>query len=217
MSLPLYVIEESLELLANARELAESEGDSEAINVIDAEIEKYLTREVAKVDSYAALIRRRDNEAALCREEAQRLIDRAKAAENDVGRLKRTALAVMERFGVKELRTPTNTLRAQNNGGLQPLDIPIAEAVPEKFRTITITLPLPEAAKIPQSILSSATHQQMGTDTGAIRAALKQRVPCPECGGVGVIECKSCNGAGTVPTIIPGAKLLPWGKHLSVE
>ena len=154
-AISLYNIESALEQLDESRRAAEAEGDTEALSVIDAEIAAYLTREVAKIDSYAGLIRRRGDEAETCEREAKRLADRAKALRADEQRLKDNALAVMQRFGVRELKSPTNTLRVQGNGGIEPLDIPdwpkdssgrfkplAAEDLPISLvRTLTLYLP----------------------------------------------------------------------------
>lgn len=218
----LYVIEGSLEQLAEARELAEGEGDSEAIKVIDAEIESYLTKEAAKVDSYAGLIRRRISEAELCKAEAQRLLERAKAAQDDVDRLKQTAVTVMERFGVRELKTPTNTLRVQANGGLQPLEI-TPGGIPRELREVTVVMRALDWDAIEDAVGASLLKWksfEINPDNQAIREALTQRLPCPECANLPAHEpidvCPRCNGVGTVPNAVPGARLLERGKHVRV-
>jgi DnaJ-class molecular chaperone len=57
-------------------------------------------------------------------------------------------------------------------------------------------------------------------DTERIRDALAQRVPCKQCGGDGHRRCEDrcpeCDGAGTIPNTVPGAKLLERGEHLRV-
>lgn len=220
MNLNLYVIEESLEMLTEARELAEAEGDSEALKVIDGEIEKYLTKEAAKVDSYAGLIRRTILEAEVCKAEAHRLLDRAKAAQADVDRLKQTALTVMERFGVKELKTPTNTLRVQANGGVRPLEI-TPGAVPREFQEVTIVMRAPDWDAMENAVGASLLKWksfESNPDNQAIREALTQRVPCPECRKNDEMDiyCPRCEGIGTIANPIPGARLLERGKHVRV-
>lgn len=227
MSLSLYVIEDSLAQLAEAREAAEAEGDSEAIAVIDKEIAAYLTREVAKVDSYAGLIRRRLDDAKLLKAEAARLADRAKVAEADADRLKETALRVMQQFGVKELKTQTNTLRVQGNGGLEALDVE-PELLPRSMKLITVTMPLNDWFDIRPGqdtpMAKRISTRSLDPNSDAIREALKQRVPCPECyertaanSGVANANCERCNGSGTVPNTVPGARLLPRGSHVRLS
>ena len=58
MSPSLFVIEDSLALLAETREQAEAEGDTAAVQECDKALAAYLTAEAAKVDSYAGLIKR---------------------------------------------------------------------------------------------------------------------------------------------------------------
>jgi len=65
----LWQIEETLENLVQLRAQAEAEGDSEALKAIDAETEKYLDKQPAKVDSYCALIRRNGSAADECEKE----------------------------------------------------------------------------------------------------------------------------------------------------
>ncbi len=56
------------------------------------------------------------------------------------------------------------------------------------------------------------------------RALRVPYVPCDVCRGRGrdadndsMAPCGKCNGAGTVPATIPGAKLLPRAEHLVVK
>ena len=136
MTESLYVIEQSLQLLVDERDRAEANGDSEAIATIDRALTEYLTREAAKIDSYAGLIHQLDTEAELVKAEADRLHGRAKAmlARNDA--IKAAALVAMQAHGVKELKTYRNTLRRQGNGGLQALEIAQLGAVPMEYRTV---------------------------------------------------------------------------------
>jgi hypothetical protein len=236
-ALSLYTIEESLALLAETREAAEAEGDAAAVAECDKALAQYLTAEASKTNSYAALIRRQLAEAEECEAEVARLTARAKARRAFVDRLKATALEVMQRFGVKELRSATNTLRVQKNGGVQPLEISgIASEMPTDCQEYTIRMSgqcfrfvRDLCADAPQvmAVLESAV---CGANVAMIRRTLAQRVPCPEpgCGGSGeilpagpsdapVTKCPRCDGQGTVPQTIPGAKLLERGSHVRVE
>ena len=219
--LSLFTIEESLAMLVEAREDAEAEGDAAAVTECDKALAQYLTAEAAKVNSYAALIRRQLTEAEECEAEAQRLAARAKTRRAFVDRLKATALEVMQRFGVKELRSATNTLRVQKNGGLQPLDISEhAMDVPPEYRRVVVTLAYEDWKEIePED--RDGMKIQIFTDNEAIRKALAQRVRCPWCKGEAVTSgncrCERCDGQGTVPQTIPGARLLERGSHVRVE
>ena len=125
MSISLYQIEDALQQLVDLREQAEAEGDSEALKVIDEHLREYLTKEAAKVTSYVALIRSRQATMAAAALEIDRANGILNQARSDVERLKANALAVMQQFGVKELKaTPGGGLRIQGNGGRQALDVP---------------------------------------------------------------------------------------------
>jgi hypothetical protein len=235
MSLSLYNIEDSLQQLMELRTQAIEEGDAEAEKVIDQQIAEYLTKEVAKVTSYVALIRSREavvSEAAIEIARMQMILE---AAKRDVERLKKTALDVMNRFGVRELKaTPGGGLRIQANGGLQPLEIEGAlspgAALPQEFFSVTVKMPFPVWAAIIRTMTEAGAYPMLGTareqiepNTTAIREALKQRVTCPECKGSRFVgfypdgePCPLCKQEGTIAATVPGAKLLDRGEHVRV-
>ena len=228
-----YVIEDSLQQLAELREQAESEGDSEALKVIDDQLADYLTQEADKVSSYVGLIRLREDQAANCDAELERvkaLRDRARA---DVERLKATALAVMQRFDVKALKDERtgSALTRRGNGGLQPLEVQ-PESVADQYRlfriTFTYSMWISFLALIGDNLRDQMYEQvQSSPDTQAIRKALAQRVTCPECAeyqdtatGRDLIArdpCPRCNGAGTIQNTVPGARLLERGEHVRLS
>jgi hypothetical protein len=239
----LYQIEDVLIQLVDLREQAEAEGDSEALKVIDQQLREYLTKEAAKVTSYVGLIRSRELTAVACGIEIERLRRISIAAQNDVERLKANALAVMQQFGVRELKaTPGGGLRIQGNGGKGPLDVD-ALVIPDVMRKFV----LPKVSQAEYNCLMAAigsttiegarelyraivNHTTTEPDAERIREALAQRVPCPECKGQKTIpqkadeqgnvlrssDCACCNGAGTIPNTVPGAKLLERGEHIRV-
>ena len=166
-AISLYNIESALEQLDESRRAAEAEGDTDALSVIDAEIAAYLTREAAKIDSYAGLIRRRGDEAEDCEREAKRLADRAKALRADEQRLKDNALAVMQRFGVREMKSEKNTLRVQGNGGVQALEI---LGWPKDSRGGYEAVPIDTVMMLPMSLRKAL----IVPNTEAIREALKR-------------------------------------------
>lgn len=226
MSISLYHIEAALQQLVDLREQAEAEGDSEALKVIDQQLREYLTKEAAKVTSYMGLIRSREATARQCNDEIERLQNIRAAAVGDIDRLKANALAVMQQFGVRELKaTPGGGLRIQNNGGVQALDVPEVEVLPIEYRNVAVTMrgvqwqALLKAADIDR-VEGIAIEVQ--PDTERIREALAQRVPCPECsrmenrGEAPGGECPRCKGVGTIPNTVPGAKLLERGEHIRV-
>lgn len=220
----LYAIEQSLQQLVDLREQAEADGDSEAIAVIDGQLREYLTQEAAKVTSYVALIRSRQALVDACNAEMERVVNICDCAQADIDRLKVNALAVMQRFGVKELKaTPGGGLRIQGNGGVQALEVYDNIELRDEFKQVTVTLPLRQWQAMQQAFeddpgMGSIYQRPAEPDTERIRAALAQRVVCPECKGGDVPggECPTCEGAGTIPATVPGAKLLPRGESLRV-
>jgi chromosome segregation ATPase len=225
MNLSLYTIEDSLQQLVDLREQAEAEGDSEALKVIEDQLAGYLKQEARKIDSYAGLIRTLKAEADLCEAEAERLTDRAKRADAFIERLKANALAVMQQFGVKELKTQINTIRRQKNGGLQALEVTETPwTLPNEFKRYRVRLSAAQMSELMKALGESGmaevilTYSIVEADTEAIRAALAQRVRCPECKGEAVTSgncrCERCNGAGAIPNTVPGAKLLERGEHV---
>src|SRR5580658_8010655 len=141
MSLSLYQIEDSLQQLVDLREQAEAEGDSEALKVIDQQLREYLIAEASKVTSYVGLIRSRLALIRDCIDERDRIQNIERCAQADVDRLKANALAVMQQFGVRELKaTPGGGLRIQGNGGVQPLEVDVA-LVPIEMSRVTVTMP----------------------------------------------------------------------------
>jgi hypothetical protein len=243
MSISLYQIEDALQSLVDLREQAEAEGDSEALKVIDQQLREYLTAEASKVTSYVGLIRSKLALIRDCIDERERIENIERCAQADVKRLKGNALAVMQQFGVRELKaTPGGGLRIQGNGGKVPLDVD-ALVIPDVMRKFV----LPKVSQAEYNCLMAAigsttiegarelyraivNHTTTEPDTERIREALAQRVPCPECKGQKTIpqkadeqgnvlrssDCACCNGAGTIPNTVPGAKLLERGEHLRV-
>jgi Siphovirus Gp157 len=138
MSESLYVIEDSLRQLAELREAAKLEGDSEALKVIDQQIAEYLDKEAKKVSSYVALIQSRIAIVEACGQEIERIQDIEAAAAADIHRLKSMALGAMQRFGVQSLidKRTGQGLRRQANGGLQQLEIPDPREIPRAYTKV---------------------------------------------------------------------------------
>lgn len=234
-SLSLYAIEESLQMLVDERERAEAEGDLEAVKAIDAALTEYLTREAAKIDSYAGLIHQLKADDEACAREMSRIRERRERAIALRRRLEANAIATMQAHGVKELKTYRNTLRRRGNGGLQALEIEQLGAVPMEYRTVTVKLRrdrwLDLIRQIEVDAVSWLTMENEEPDTQSIREALKTRVVCPECTverslpkhlqvlgyGENCKDCPRCEGTGTIPNTVPGVKLLERGEHLVVS
>lgn len=136
------------------------------------------------------------------------------------------------------------TLRLQPNGGIEPLEVTNVYWLPEGLKRYTLTMRgdlyhwlwsvVTEFEK--KHAVHPLAHQAFddassSADNSAIREALKQRMPCPNCNdliaGVGFDlteygggknePCPTCQGKRTVPVSIPGARLLERGSHLRVS
>jgi Gp157 protein len=191
----LYLIEETLLGLTELRDAAVSQDDAETVAILDQEIEAYLTKEAAKVYSYAALIRQRQDAAAICKARAEDLAARAKAMQADADRLKGMALRVMQRFDVKALTAAEVTLRVQGNGGVKPLEL-TGEPLPDDKQYVQVTMTLADFEKHVHKYGEVPKFAYQATEpepaTGLIREALERGEQ------------------------VPGAKLLPRGSHLRV-
>jgi|HubBroStandDraft_4_1064222.scaffolds.fasta_scaffold08768_3 hypothetical protein len=214
MSLSLYNIEDALQSLVDLREQAESEGDSEALRVIDQQLREYLTKEAAKVTSYVALIRSRELTAVACGIEIERLRRISIAAQNDVERLKANALAVMQQFGVRELKaTPGGGLKIQGNGGREPLEITDPERIVVRYQTVKLKLngehmvAISEASRI---LLEGGApiSENMRAALGELLKMISETPFEP--------DTERIREALVRGESVPGAKLLERGEHLRV-
>jgi hypothetical protein len=132
---------------------------------------------------------------------------------------------------IRRLDTPTNKLRVQANGGVEPLEVYDLGEVPRELKQVTVTLPMSmwhefQIAVAKKEIVYPGGVVPIGkvdVQQDAIRAELKKRVPCPACPPMikGDLDdgtpCPRCEGTGTVPASVPGARLLPRSFHLRVE
>jgi len=192
MSLSLYTIESDLLELAQLRESAELEDDSEALKVIDQQIREYIElREPRKVANYVNLLRTLDAEADACEKEAERFATMAKQRRANIARLNAQALAVMQQFHIKELRAaPVGGLRRQGNGGLEPLEI-AGWPRDSSGRFEMILLTEWRQKKWRQTLPAQFVKLYVVPDTEQLREALKT-------------------------SVVNGDKLLPRGEHVRV-
>lgn len=178
--LSLYQIESDLAQLCEERDRADSEGDSEAVAVMDGLIAGYLTREAAKIDSGCALIRSDYTTIAVLRQEAERLLDRAKAFQARVDRIKRAWCEAMAAQSIKELKSQHNTIRRVRNGGVRPVVVKDAAALPLECRRIKLTMSFETWLEIrPRD--TDGIQIEIDADTAAIRAALERGETIPGC------------------------------------
>lgn len=224
----LYVIHQTLQELHELRQQVADDGDLEAAAAVDQQIREWLDRSPEKVTSYVGLIRSRENTVAACKAERARIKAIEDAADADIERLKSNVLEAMQRFDIKELSAkPGGGFRRQGNGGLEPLDIPTTLALPIEHRIVTVTLTNRAWAALLNAAGVTAVEtitSEIRPDADTIRAALKQRVVCPECRGIGAnhnnssaIPCERCEARGTISATVPGAKLLPRGENVRIK
>jgi hypothetical protein len=187
MSLSLYVIEDALQQLVDAYAVAAEDQDIEALKVLDAQIADYLKQEATKIDSGCALLRQGVADAAMLRQEGERLIARSKLLEDRDKRIKQVWCEAMAAHGIKELKSQHNTIRRSGNGGVPPLELPgdIAN-IPDHFRKLSVTLSLDlwrALLDLPWPVIEGARYEvaRPEADTGAIRAAIATGKEVPGC------------------------------------
>lgn len=138
---------------------------------------------------------------------------------------------------IRVLETATNRLRIQKNGGLAPLDANI-ELLDDEYVDVTVTMTAAvwhEALRIVGETKAGIPTLRVAfePDNARIRAALAQRVPCPECKGAGNREstamdegghitqewttCQHCEGNGNIQATVAGARLGDRGVNLRIE
>ena len=138
MSISLYNIESALQALVEEREIAESEGDAEAVKVIDLLLTEWAQREVKKVDGVAHAIRTYQFAAGAASQEAERIRARAVRLQETADRIKANVIQALQAHGIKRVETPTNVLRLQGNGGLAPLVIDDPSKLPLGLKIATM-------------------------------------------------------------------------------
>lgn len=132
----LYEIGQDMEALEAL--LLETGGDvteEEAEAAIDAFLSENADALAEKLDGYGAVIRGMENDAAFCREEAARLIERATVRENNVKRMKDRLRWFFDAHNIPKIETPRFRFSLVNNGGKAPVSVVIPpEALPEPYR-----------------------------------------------------------------------------------
>lgn len=143
----LFEITEECEALNDM--LAEIDGD-----ISDPEVAEYVGQLFAefdesfngKVDNYVNLIREKQMIVACRKEEAERLLMRAKTEQRDIDWLKNTLKIAMQRLGLKKAGM-LRTASVCGNGGKTPLDLRVAaEDLPDRFRRKVVSFKVDEAA-----------------------------------------------------------------------
>jgi hypothetical protein len=91
-----------------------------------------------KLDNYAALIADMEARAQVRRDEAKRLVDRARIDENKVALLKERLRIFFESHGLKTVETTRYRLTLAQNGGKLPLLVDVSvDDLPEEYIRLT--------------------------------------------------------------------------------
>jgi hypothetical protein len=204
-NLALYQIEQRLAELLELRNIAAEDGDTEALEAIDKQFEEYFLREVKKIDGICHALHAFEQAACAAEIEATRMKNRANYLMAQRDRIKAATLKAMQDHGVRVLETPTNKLRVQANGGLEPMEVSGIEELPSELLTVIARVPESvwvDVLEITEAFGDYATYSVLEKasaiaktepNSEAIRQALKRGEE------------------------VPGAKLLPRGVHLRIE
>jgi hypothetical protein len=192
MSLSLYSIAEELLVLKQLRDDAEYEGNSEAVQVIDGQLQEWVRGCLAaKADGIRGYIRQLEEQRATWKEESDRFARLAKQAEAQHNRLKAYVLEAMRLLDTKKIAGSKGDvlLSRRGNGGLRPLIISQPELVPDRLRTTTVEMRTDDFRA-----LSSDQNRRMRVvsnepNAAAIRAILERREAIPGWTGEGVPGC----------------------------
>jgi len=145
----LWKLSDDLSAYFETREMLEAQlreplepGDQESIRAQVAEVEGQLARLggelAAKTDNIAGVLRRMSTEQDALKAEQERIHDRRKTFERAEKWLRSYLLHTMQERGLKNLKTPSNTLFIRSSDAVV---ITEPEEVPEQYKTVTVKLP----------------------------------------------------------------------------
>jgi hypothetical protein len=168
------------------------------IHATDKAIAELIEREVRKVDGIRGYLRHCEVMEAAADEERQRQSARRDQWRRRAERVKGVVLAVMEINGLTALEGNTGTLRVAVNGGYAPTEIQI-DVLPDNLKNATIRMLMSEWEYL-------LTH---------LPAIVYERLNSPECEVAPNMDLvrQALKDGGQVP----GAHLLPRGKHVRVK
>lgn len=192
-----------------------------------------------KRDSFCAFLAWLEGQQHMGEQEQDRLEYRIKRIEAARKRLEKLAIDTIRSLGPdakgkwKRLEGQTSTLSlAKNPASVEVVDL---DAIPDEFKQVTLTMTvsmetwaltqaLPFFPPLSKDAVVSVKLKEVG-------AALKEMLPCTECGELGVVNgefgtttgaqpedlhygkmplviCPKCNGEKQVPRQVPGAHLV---------
>lgn len=194
-TLSAYRIEHELLELIEARDVAEQDGDAEAVAAMDQQIAAYLDLADEKIDSFAYLIIKREDDAAACEARIEDLRVKATRLRDSAARLKSFAMEFIRRIG-RPLKSKEFTMRVQGNGGIEPLEVTDMAKIQDTYKRITVTMPLEAWKSLVEDTWAAGEITSKGrieVDGTLIRQCLKHGVK------------------------VDGAKLLDRGFHLRLS
>ncbi len=198
----LYRIDETIAQLIQLREDPATTEEERA--AIDGELKLYAEEQMpAKVDGYRGYIKlcRMNQQAA--KEEKAIAFDAERMWASRAERMEEILKEVMERRGVKRLDGKIGHISLKGNGGLAPME-PVNESIlPDEYRSISFTLPLPAWYKL-QKLLEM-------TDQGGM---LRFMLMSAKAASVNMASVRAALEAGED---VPGARLAERGKHIEVK
>ena len=193
----LFVIESALSDLFDARqelidEVAftdEQIADKQAaLDQINLAIKQYVVAEVRKVDGIAAYLRELQARQLARDLEIDRLegLNSADAAAEE--RIKQICLECLNEDKQKRYEGKLGTIRRQNNGGVQPVEVKQPDLVPDTLKRATVTLSLSLwrgvvafCAEKKYADLSLYSKSVSEPDVAAIRKTLEDGEAVPGC------------------------------------
>lgn len=231
----LYKIESELQELGQLLEVAIEEGDEAGAAAISVQMSRYLTAEVAKVDSYHGFIKGTTKLIEQVKAEEERLRRVRKAWEGAIERVKSMGVFVLQQLGRKRLEG-SHGRRLRLHPSPVSVEVTDAAAVPAEFITTTVTMPLDFYEKL-RDLYPDGMFKKVSAEVSLsrIKVFIEARQVCPECEGGGQIgrpirtspeasyttaewsTCPRCEGKGRIPGDVPGARLVTNNVHLRVE
>jgi hypothetical protein len=208
------------------------ESSPDQVEARTAELREYVDEVIRSVDPIRRYIRFCDSAEAEAREEAARQAERARMWGARRDRLKAFVLEFMQQWGwshrkPRKFESPTGSLSLRPNGGQQALTITDAALVPDEYKRVRVSMPLPAWRMLLQRAgYEPDSEFETEVSNERIRAALAK--PCPKCRGCGIVQspdsesncegvecCPECNGAKTAS--VPGCRLEPRGESVVVK